>query len=319
MLHPLARDHEQRERREQRQEPQQTEVAPRRRAGEITRQRQRTVEQRHEPHARDRCRAMRDDRVDAALCIVLIWDQRIEPQHCCRDRQMRDQRQQPVLEQDQRHRHHRHQDREQRTNAHHPWRTHPLLVGIGILIRSDRAVARPRHDVLHEPDGIELPDHAEQQFVLRQRKIEPVARHLGLSKVGIAHRIVDELMMRQMMQTERVRRCVDWECREPIRNDLVLLPVGKEDVVRALVNASAKLMLEAADDDNGENRHRDGQPRTQSRRLRVMVRPERRHHRRNEDSVVGCEEFMVRVIVPLLEPLKLRSDRFIQRPRLSFD
>ena len=63
----------------------------------------------------------------------------------------------------------------------------------------------------------ERPQHLE----MRDRKIEIVTAVVQLREIGIAHRIVDELMMREMMQAEMERRGIDRKRRKPIRHQLV--------------------------------------------------------------------------------------------------
>ena len=47
-------------------------------------------------------------------------------------------------------------------------------------------------------------------------EIKPMATFLGLIKVWVALGIVDELVMRQVMNAEGVGRCVNWKCGEPV-------------------------------------------------------------------------------------------------------
>ncbi len=76
---------------------------------------------------------------------------------------------------------------------------------------------------------------------------------LQLGDVRIALRVVHELVVRQMMKPELIRRRVDREGRQPIRGQLVEHPVLEEQKVRALVDSAAELMLGRA-----QNQRREG-------------------------------------------------------------
>ena len=81
---------------------------------------------------------------------------------------------------------------------------------------------------------------------MRDREVEPVAAFLGLIEVRVALGIVDELVVGEVMQAERVGRRVDRGGAQPVRCDLAGSLVGKQHVVRTFVDRAAQLMLRGA-------------------------------------------------------------------------
>ena len=117
------------------------------------------------------------------------------------------------------------------------------------------------------------------------RKIEIVAAVVELRAIGIAHRVVDELVMREVMQTELERRGVDRKCGEPIRNKLVELFIVEQDEVRAFVDDAAELMLRCSDDDDRDEGRRNVPPPAETRRGDEAIAPDRTGDRDDDHQI----------------------------------
>ena len=78
-----------------------------------------------------------------------------------------------------------------------------------------------------------------QEGAFAQREIQPVPARLQLRHVRIALRIVDELMVRQVLQPIMVRAGKQREQAEPVGSQLVQRAIAEEDVMHALVRQAA--------------------------------------------------------------------------------
>lgn len=76
---------------------------------------------------------------------------------------------------------------------------------------------------------------------MRYWKVQPVIALGGLRGDRVAVGIVDELVVSIVMQAVGLRRRVDGETAEPIRNDLVEISVFEQREVCAFVNDCAEL------------------------------------------------------------------------------
>src|SRR6188768_221290 len=90
---------------------------------------------------------------------------------------------------------------------------------------------------------------------MRDWKIQIVPAFMQLSPIRIAQRIVDELVVRQMVQAILERRRIDRKTAEPVRYGFVQDLVLEQGEVRSLVNHTAKLMLRRADGRDAQHRH----------------------------------------------------------------
>ena len=133
------------------------------------------------------------------------------------------------------------------------------------------------------------------------RKIEIVAAIVELRAIGIAHRVVDELVMRQVMQTELERRGVDRKCGEPIGNKLVQLFVVEQDEVRAFVDDAAELMLRCSDDDDCNKSRRNVPPPPETRRGDEAIAPDRTGDRDDDHQINAPDVDEIREVIALFQ------------------
>ncbi len=168
-----------------------------------------------------------------------------------------------------------------------------------------RAVAGARDRVAEEIGDPQLLQQRPQHLDVRDREVEPVIAFVQLADVGIALRVVDELVVREVMQPEVIGRRQDGKGREPIGRQLVELAVGEQHVVRAFVDGAAELMLRSADDDDGDERRRNRPPPRDLAGARRLDHPHRPGNRRRDDEVDARQMLPVGEIVARLERLHL--------------
>lgn len=138
-----------------------------------------------------------------------------------------------------------------------------------------------------------------------------MAAGLQLRDIGIAVRIVDELMMRDVLQTIVLRGAEKRKHAEPIGNEIVPPAILQQNVMRRFVGEARELMLPGADQDDGDNGDRDVPP---ERPIVDGVEPERGANDEREIEVGTCEVEQVGNVIGLPKRLQLLLDaRIAQR------
>ena len=133
----------------------------------------------------------------------------------------------------------------------------PAFLEIWVLVGRDGVVGGPDAHVADQAEEPELADQHLEERPLGDREAEPVAARLELRDVGIVGRVVDELVMGQVLEPIVMRRAVDREHAQIIGDEVVREPVLEEDVMRRLMRQPRELMLAGADEDDGHDRNRD--------------------------------------------------------------
>ena len=140
---------------------------------------------------------------------------------------------------------------------------------------------------------------------MRDRKVEPVVAFAQLADIGIALGIVDELVVRQVMQAEVVGCRQNGKRRQPVGRQLVELAVGEQHVVGAFVDGAAELMLRGADDGDGDKRRGHRPPPGEFAGARRLDHPNGACQRRCNDEVDARQVLPVGEVVARFKRLHL--------------
>ncbi len=135
-----------------------------------------------------------------------------------------------------------------------------------------------------------------------------MAAGLELGDVRIAVRIVDELVMGQMLQAIVLGRGIEREHAEPIRDEIVPQPVFEERMVGRLMGEGGKLVLARADEHDRDHRHRHVPPRAPAFGRLNMVKPERQADDRGKIAIDADKVVNVREVIRLAKLLELFLD-----------
>ncbi len=189
-----------------------------------------------------------------------LWDQRIK-RHDRREHAGRHEReQQQVFRKNATCQHADQSEDVENADAHGRLVRLPALLEVRILVGRDRIVSGP---YAHEAEQVGQPklfEQRHQERLLINGEVEPVPAGLQLRHVRIALGIVDELMMRDVLQAVMLRRAEQRKHAEPIGHKIVPQAIAQQDVMRCLVSEPGKLMLPRANEEDREHSDRHVQP-----------------------------------------------------------
>ena len=130
----------------------------------------------------------------------------------------------------------------------------PALLQVRVFLGRNRVVGGPDAHVAEQADDRQLFEQGDEKRRLAHGEVEPVAAGLQLGNIRIVSRVIDELVMGEMLQAIVLRRPEKRKHAAPIGHEIVAEAVLEERVVGGLMGEAGELMLTRADQDDREKR-----------------------------------------------------------------
>ncbi len=195
-------------------------------------------------------------------------------------------------------------------DAHGHLRRPSVLAQVRVLVGARGVVGGADADEAHEVGQPQLFEQGADELWAGQREGQPVAAGLQLRDVRVALRVVDELVVGQVLQAVVVRAAEQGQHAEEVRGKVVEVAVAEEDVVNSLMGQAAQLVLAGPHEHDGHDRHGNVPGERQPRRRPPQVEGHRPADDRGEEQVRSSQVIQVRPVVrspQLLQPfLQLR-------------